>query len=138
MSENKLASLNYLGTVYVIDTDPDTESRIKHLFRRLNVDLQFFGSAHDFLKALPNQHKNSCLITEVDLPDMTGIELLLHLQKNNRSLPTIFLTNKSSVQSAVQAMQAKAVDYMEKPFIERNLYEQIKKVLSISPKETLI
>jgi two-component system response regulator FixJ len=86
-----------------------------------------FDSAEDFLKT-KLRSRAACLIVEVNLPNMDGIALLEHINNIGVRLPTIVLSSSSNLSEAVRAMQAEAMDFIEKPFITDTL---IKKVLNV-------
>ncbi len=90
--------------------------------------VEVFESAEDFLKT-KLRSRAACLIVEVNLPNMDGIELLEHINNLGIRLPTIVLSTDSDVSEAVRAMQAKAIDFIEKPFIEKTLIERVLNVI---------
>ncbi len=113
--------------VYIVDGDHDLQRSLTKLLEINGVAVEVFESAEDFLKT-KLRTRAACLIVEVNLPQMDGIELLEHINNLGLRLPTIVLSSGSEVAVAVRAMQAKAIDFIEKPFIENTL---IKRVLNV-------
>jgi len=87
-----------------------------------------FESAEDFLNT-KLRTRAACLIVEVNLPNMDGIELLEHINSLGLRLPTIVLSSSSDVSEAVRAMQADAIDFIEKPFLVNTLIEKVLHVI---------
>ena len=87
-----------------------------------------FASAAEFLAAY-RPEEPGCLVLDVAMPEMTGLELQHRLHEEKIDLPIVFITGHGSVQMAVGAMQAGAVDFLEKPFHERQLWDSVHKAL---------
>ena len=113
--------------VYIVDCDHDLLQLVSDQLRLNNVVVEVFDSAESFLS---NKIKSraACLIVEDNLPNMTGITLLEYINNLGLRLPTIVLSSSSDVSKAVRAMQAKAIDFIEKPFVHSTL---IAKVLDV-------
>jgi FixJ family two-component response regulator len=114
--------------VYIIDADHKLLKSLSRLLRLNDVVVEVFVSAEDFLRT-KLKTRAACLIIEVNLPKMDGIELLEHINNLGVRLPTIVLSSGSDVSEAVHAMQAEAIDFIEKPFNENVLIEQILNVI---------
>lgn len=110
--------------VYIVDSDQQLLDSLSKSLCLRNVQVDVFGSAEDFLNT-KLKTRASCLIVEVNLPNMNGIELLEHINNLGVRLPTIVLSSGSDVSVAVRAMQANSVDFIEKPFIENTLVERV-------------
>jgi len=110
--------------VYIIDSDQKLLDSLSNLLRLNDVIVEVFISAEDFLNS-KLRTRAACLIIEVNLPNMDGIELLEHINNLGVRLPTIVLSSGSDVSEAVRAMQAEAIDFIEKPFIENTLIEKV-------------
>ena len=108
--------------VYIVDCDHQLLASLSHLLRLNEVTVEAFGSAEDFLKT-KLRTRAACLIVEVNLLNMDGIQLLVRL-------PTIVMSTSSDVSDAVRAMQAKAIDFIEKPFIHNTLIERVMEVIN--------
>ncbi len=113
--------------VYIVDDDLTLQGALSTRLQLHGLKVEVFESAEDFL-ATKLRSRASCLIVEVNLPKMDGIALLKHINNLGVRLPTIVLSSGSDVTDAVRAMQAKAVDFIEKPFVENTL---VKKILDV-------
>lgn len=115
-----------LPTIYIIDDDSASNERLCRLFGNLGVTICTYSSAEAFMAAFlaktPSQI-NGCLLTEVDLPGIDGIELIGLLRQRCSRIPVIVLAANSNVAKAVRAMQAGAVEFLTKPFAERVVLE---------------
>lgn len=114
--------------VYVVDDDPSVLRSVERLLRSEGYDLETFTSAQEFLDF---QHPDtpSCLILDVKMPGLSGLELQERLTDKEISLPIIFITGHGTVPASVKAMKAGAVDFLLKPFSPTDLLETIAKAL---------
>lgn len=110
--------------VYIVDSDHKLLCSLSKLLNQHEVTVKVFTSAESFLNTKLRSHA-ACLIVEVNLPNMDGIELLEKINNLGLRLPTIVLSSGSDVSKAVRAMQAEAIDFIEKPFIETTLIEKV-------------
>lgn len=101
--------------VHVVDDDEAMRDSMAFLLRAENFQVQTYADAADFLAALP-QIKVGCVVTDVRMPGMSGIELLQRLRELKVSLPVIVVTGHGDVPLAVEAMKTGALDFIEKPF----------------------
>jgi RNA polymerase sigma factor (sigma-70 family) len=110
--------------VFVVDDDPVVCRSMKRLIGTLGLEAQTFNSAHDFLRA---QRPNApgCLVLDVRLPDLSGLDLQQELAKAHVDLPIIFVTGHADIPMSVRAMKAGAVEFLTKPFREQDLLEAI-------------
>lgn len=113
--------------VYIVDSDHELSLSLARLLDVNNVSVEVFESAEDFLKN-KFRTRTACLIVEANLPSMGGIALLEHINNLGVRLPAIVLSSGSDVSVAVRAMQIKAIDFIEKPFVANTL---IRKVLDV-------
>lgn len=114
--------------VYIVDSDHKLLETLSRRLRLHKVDVEVFDSAEAFLnKKL--ETRAACLIIEVNLPNMGGIALLEHHNSLGVELPTIILSSGAKIPDAVRAMQAEAIDFIEKPFVENTLLEKILAVI---------
>jgi two-component system response regulator FixJ len=113
--------------VYIVDSDHQLLCSLSKLLEQQDVIVEVFTSAEEFFNT-KLRSRAACLIVEVNLPNMDGIELLEQINNLGVRLPTIVLSSDSDVSKAVRAMQAEAIDFIEKPFIENTL---IKKVMGV-------
>lgn len=114
--------------VHVVDGDAAVRERIRVLLRGVADSVRGYPDAEVFIAGLPVVDRG-CLIVEVDLPGMSGLELLECLHELNVRLPVIMLASFSDVPTAVRAMRAGALDFMDKPFVDRILQTRVRQAL---------
>jgi len=103
------------AVVHVIDDDDAARESLEFLLRSANFTVTAYDSGTAFLRALP-QIAFGCIVTDVRMPDLSGIELLRHLKETNTRMPVIVVTGHGDVPIAVEAMKLGALDFFEKPF----------------------
>lgn len=116
-------------TVLVVDSDPGDSASLKALLERAGYNTRTYQSGEALLQEIPACGANCCVISEVELPGMTGLELISRLQQNNVFAPAMILTRLGDVPTAVRAMRADVADYLTKPYIERDLIERLRSAL---------
>lgn len=114
--------------VYVIDDDASVRKSLARLVRSIGLDVDTFTSARDFLVFNPPD-RPGCLVLDLKMPGMTGLELQEELTAVNRSIPIVFITGFGNVAVSVQAMKAGAVDFLEKPFDDKTLLDAIRRAI---------
>jgi two-component system response regulator FixJ len=114
--------------IHVVDPDPAVREGLQSLLSTLNLRVHTYPSAEAFL-ARSRPADGDCLILEVHLPGMSGIDLLAHLRKADVQLPTIMLACTSDTPMVVHAMRMGADDFLEKPFIDHSLLARVSKLL---------
>lgn len=107
-------------TVFIVDDDEDVRDALSMLMRAAGLHTETFAAARDFLQRL-NPRDSGCLILDIRMPGMTGLELQSELHKRRSRLPIVFLTGHGDVPLAVKAMKAGAVDFIQKPLDEHRL-----------------
>ena len=110
--------------VHVIDDDEALRESLTFLLRSAKHDVRSYASAKAFLDALPAAGFG-CIITDVRMPGMSGIELLRRLKELNVAVPVIVVTGHGDVALAVEAMKIGAVDFLEKPFDDEVLMASV-------------
>lgn len=115
--------------VYVIDDDTSVRKSMERLIRSEGLAVETFASARDFLAGNPPDVP-SCLLLDIEMPEITGLELQEKLTALNISIPIIFITGFGNVQKSVQAMKAGAFDFLEKPFDAATLFEAIHRAIN--------
>ena len=117
------------GPICVVDDDSAVRDALRILLRMSGYRVEVFESALAFLKDadIPNA---ACLIADIRMPDMDGLELQQTLARRGVDLPVIIMTGHGDVPLAVKAMKAGAIDFLEKPFEEANLLASIKTALA--------
>src|SRR4029077_10642413 len=115
--------------VYVIDDDDAVRQSLEFLLKTAGIDVRGFNSAKSFLEMLP-QIKSGCVITDVRMPDITGIDLLRRLKERKIGIPVIVITGHGDISLAVEAMKIGAVDFLEKPFDDELLMTSVRTALN--------
>jgi FixJ family two-component response regulator len=110
--------------IFVVDDDPVVCASMKRLIRSVGLEVQTFNSAHEFLRA-QRPDTPGCLVLDVRLPDLSGLDLQQELAKANVDLPIVFVTGHADVPMSVRAMKAGAVEFLTKPFREQDLLDAI-------------
>lgn len=118
--------------VGVIDPDPVARSGLRTLLHGMGVDVSTFESAESYLLAANGRHL-SCLIVDLLLPGMSGLELLRRLRSAGDDVPVILLADESDVPTAVAAMREGATDFIEKPYVDVAVLKQVQKLLHTPP-----
>jgi FixJ family two-component response regulator len=114
--------------VVVIDDDPDVREGLKALFQSVNLESRAFKSAPEFFRSkLPDQV--SCLILDVRLPGLSGLDFQAELAKVNVNIPIIFITGFGDIPMSVKAMKAGAVEFLTKPIREQDLLDAVRAAL---------
>lgn len=115
--------------VHVIDDDEAMRQSLAFLFRAARIQAETHKSAAAFLSALP-QLKAGCVVTDVRMPGLSGLELLRRLRELNIGVPVIVITGHGDVPLAVEAMKSGAADFLEKPFDDEALLGAVRSALS--------
>ncbi len=114
--------------VYVIDDDDAARHSLEFLLRSARMQVRSYESAVAFLADLPNATAG-CIITDVRMPEISGVDLLKRLKSLDIRLPVIVITGHGDVQLAVEAMKAGAIDFFEKPFDDDLLLASVRTAL---------
>jgi FixJ family two-component response regulator len=115
--------------VFVIEDDASMRNALKNLLRSVGIEAELFASANDFLDA-DRPDIPSCLILDVRLPGMGGLDLQRELAAANIQIPIIFITAHGDIPMSVRAMKAGAVEFLTKPFRDQDLLDAIQVALS--------
>ena len=115
--------------VHVIDDDADVRQSLAFLLSTAGISVQIHDSAVAFLRALPKVEVG-CIVTDVRMPGMDGLELQRRLLADKNAIPVIVMTGHGDIALAVEAMKAGAVDFIEKPFDDEMLIRAIKTALT--------
>ena len=114
--------------VFVIDDDPLVRESVADLLNSAGFTVQTFGSAVDFVQGR-RPDVPACLILDVELPDISGLDLQTELAKSGVEIPIVFLTGHGDIPMSVRAMKAGAVEFLTKPFGKQELLDAIKEAL---------
>jgi FixJ family two-component response regulator len=110
--------------VFVVDDDEPMREALGSLFRSVSLKVETFGSAADLLRSkLPDVA--SCLVLDVRLPGVSGLDFQAELGKANIHIPVIFMTGHGDIPMSVQAMKAGAVDFLTKPFRDQDMLDAV-------------
>jgi two-component system response regulator FixJ len=120
--------------VHVIDDDEAVRDSLKFLLEAASLPVRTYESAISFMNALA-QVGAGCVITDVRMPDMSGIELLRQLRTREVRLPVIVITGHGDIPLAVEAMKIGAIDFFEKPFDDESLLSAVRSALSKGDKD---
>ena len=122
--------MNDSQTVFVVDDDEGVRDGLSLLLSTVGQPCELFECAHDFLDAYDND-KRGCLVLDIRMPRMTGLDLQAKLIELGSSLPIIFITGHGDIPMAVEAMRRGALDFIRKPFREHDLLERINEALNL-------
>ncbi|MFZ0914873.1 MAG: response regulator [Candidatus Korobacteraceae bacterium] len=114
--------------VFVVDDDVSVREALEGLIRSAGLRAETFASAQEFL-ARPRVDLPSCLVLDVRLPGLSGLDLQKRLAEANLEIPIIFITGHGNVPAAVQALKAGALEFLTKPFTDRDLLEAIEQAI---------
>jgi FixJ family two-component response regulator len=120
--------LNKVALISVIDDDEATCAAVESLVRSLGFDVRTFASAREFLLS-PHRHDTACVISDVHMPDMGGIELQQYLAAEGDTTPIVFITAFVNERIRTQAMQAGVVSFLFKPFTATALIDGLLQAL---------
>jgi len=110
--------------VFIVDDDASVREALNNLFRSVGLQVATFGSAHEFLQSkLPNAP--SCLILDIRLPRLSGLDFQAELAKADIRIPIIFMTGHGDIPMTVRAMKAGAVDFLTKPFRDQDMLDAV-------------
>jgi FixJ family two-component response regulator len=111
-------------TVFVVDDDEEMRLALGNLFRSVGHEVRLFSSTMEFLQAVPSEAPG-CLVLDVRLPGMSGLEFQAKLAQANAHIPIIFMTGHGDIPMSVRAMKAGAVDFLTKPFRDQDMLDAV-------------
>jgi FixJ family two-component response regulator len=114
--------------VAIVDDDDLMRGALQGLLKSVGLPARAFASAEEFLKS-GQQHQTACLIADIRMPGMSGLELQAHLNQEHCKIPTIFLTAHGDAKMRMRALRAGAVEFMAKPFDDEVLLENVRAAL---------
>jgi FixJ family two-component response regulator len=115
-------------TVFVIDDDDAVRGSLRLLFRSLGLPVQVFSSAQEFLPQY-SLDQPGCLVVDVRMPGLSGLELQHELNLRGATVPVIFITGHGDISMAVEAMQHGAFDFLAKPFRDQDLIDRVQRAM---------
>jgi len=116
-------------TVFIVDDDADVRESLQELLESVGLHSQSFGTAQEFLAARHGDSP-SCLILDVRLPGISGLDLQHELKRARISIPIVFLTAHADVPMSVKAMKSGAVEFLTKPFRHQDLLDAVQRSLT--------
>jgi FixJ family two-component response regulator len=116
------------GLVFVVDDDAPLRESLKNLIRSVGLRVEAFASAQEFLRS-PRPDVPGCLVLDVRLPGLSGLDLQQRMAEGDRNMPIIFITGHGDIPMTVQAMKAGAVAFLPKPFRDQDLLDAIQQAL---------
>ena len=120
--------------VAVVDDDESFRTALQRLLRSAGFRVRSFASAEDFLKS-GQQHETSCLVADIRMPGMSGLDLQTKLNADHCPIPTIFISAHGDGKMRLQAMRGGAVKFLEKPFDDAILLETVRTALETESSE---
>jgi two-component system response regulator FixJ len=117
------------ATVMVVDDDAGVRNAMRALLKSVGLGSTLFASAQEFLAAYqPSQH--GCLVLDIRMPGMNGLELQQQLNLRGAVIPVIFMSGHADIPMAVEAMQHGAFDFLQKPFRDQDLLDRIQRAIA--------
>lgn len=110
--------------VFVVDDSAEVREGLKALFNSVGLECKVFGSPKEFLTCVP-ENGPSCLVLDVRLPGMNGLEVQTELVRSSRNIPTVIITGHGDIPMAEQAMKAGAISFLTKPVREQELLDAV-------------
>jgi FixJ family two-component response regulator len=120
---------NLAATVFLVDDDASVRRALARLIKSAGHQVQTFASAREFLGTNADAEQATCLVLDVRMPGLTGIDLQRELRTMNRNLPIVFITGHGDIPMSVNAMKAGAVDFLPKPVKDTDLLRAIEQAV---------
>ena len=115
--------------VFVVDDDQSVREGLSSLIRSIGLNVETYASAQEYLRRSPQQSP-ACLVLDVRMPGLSGLDLQLELAKQGREIPIIFVTAHGDIPMTVKAMKAGAAEFLSKPFRDQDLLDAICQALA--------
>jgi FixJ family two-component response regulator len=123
-------------TIYIVDDDIDLCQSLQWLLESVGLVAKIFNNGLDFLAQFKPGEGAGCILLDIRMPQMSGLEVQEQLRVRHNTLPIIFMTGHGDVSMAVQAMKADAFDFLTKPFNDQVMLDQIHKAIAHHQKST--
>jgi FixJ family two-component response regulator len=117
------------AVVFVVDDDASVREALQRLVRSAGLRVEAFASAEEFLNR-PRPDVPSCLVLDVRLPDLSGLDLQRRMVDANNEMPIVFITGHGDIPTTVRAMKAGAVEFLTKPLVEGDVLESIRHAIA--------
>jgi len=125
---------NKTPAVYIVDDDQEVRYALRLLLESVGLEVEEYASAQQYLDTF-NPENSGCLILDIRMPGISGLELQARLQAESLHPPIIIITGHGDVQMAVRAMKAGALNFIEKPFNDQDLLDSVYRAIEIDAKE---
>lgn len=119
-----------IPTVFVVDDDSNIRASIQGLLKSAGLRAECFETAEQFLQRKPSQGGPSCLILDVSLPGMSGLDFQQKLRNAGLQIPIVFVTGYGDIPMTVKAMKSGAVEFLTKPFDDQDLLDAVQQALA--------
>jgi FixJ family two-component response regulator len=116
------------ATVFVVDDDEAVRTSLRLLLKSVGLPVETYAAAQEFLDQF-DPDRAGCLVLDIRMPGISGLELQQNLNDQHSIMPIVFITGHGDVPMAVEAMQAGAVDFIQKPFRDQDLIDRINRAL---------
>ena len=116
-------------TIFIVDDDPSVRKGLGRLLRSTGYHVETFGSALEFLQTASDCPGPACLVLDVKMPGLNGLDLQDQLQQMEYALPIVFITGHGDIPMSVKAMKTGAIDFLTKPFDEEDLLKAVQEAL---------
>ena len=116
-------------TVFIVDDDEAVRASLRLLLKSVGIAAQAFGSAQEFLASY-DPARPGCLVLDIRMPGMSGMELQQHLNMRGAIIPVLFISGHGDVPMAVEAMKNGAFDFLQKPFRDQELIDRVQRALA--------
>jgi len=117
-------------TIFVVDDDDAVRTALRLLIKALGLPVETFASAQEFLDSF-DADRPGCLVTDIRMPGMSGLELQAKLNELHSIMPLVFISGHGDIPMAVEAMQHGAMDFIQKPFRDQDLIDRIHQALDL-------
>ena len=113
------------AVVFIVDDDASVREAMQRLFRSVGLRAEVFASASEFLRSKPADVP-SCLVLDVRLPDLSGLDFQTELTKADIQIPIVFMTGHGDIPMTVKAMKAGAIEFLPKPFRDQDMLDAVR------------
>ena len=125
-----MASQGKTKIVAIVDDDESVRRALLGLLKAVGLQAKAFASAEEFLDS-GQQHNTACLVTDIRMPGMSGLDLQARLNSQNCRIPTIFITAHGDANMRMQALRAGAVEFLAKPFSDDVLLDHVRAAIEM-------
>jgi FixJ family two-component response regulator len=120
---------NSVPNIFVVDDDPSVRKGLGRLLKSMGYQVETFGSAEEFLQNASDCSGPTCLVLDVKMPGLDGLDLQKQLQQRDYVMPIVFITGHGDIPMSVKAIKKGATDFLTKPFDEKDLVKAVQEAL---------